>query len=1167
MKNFLTSLLFLLAIGPLSAQLASNYSFKNTSVLQDGALFKMSITTTGLYKLSYDYLKDELGVDIDNIDPRNIQIFSNKGGLAPEIIGDQPLDDLLELPILIEGEADGSFDNNDYLIFYAQGPDVWRFNEELGYFDFEKNIYDEENYVFLKIGNNEGSRVEETPNLSTTNPRFNSFDDFKALEEEKVNLLHFWGETTGKAQGSGRIWYGDHFRNLRSYTYDQSFNFPNLVRSEPIHINARMALRAVQRSTFSISIDNQTLTSARASRVVTLSGTNDNINNYANTAILQGTTSASSDNISVTVEYPYPQSTSDGSEGWLDYIYINAKRALVMEGASLAFQVIASKDNSQNNYAVNEVNSSTIIWNISKPLEPNAQAYSLGGSTLIFGTNHTTGEVERFVAFNPDQVTNTPTALGSIPNQNLHAISDIDMLIVASSELLAEAEVLANHRREYSKLSVAVVDADQVYNEFASGRREPTAIRDMARMLYNRDTSNFRYLLLFGDGSFDHKDIYGLGNNVLPTYQQESFNPLYAFPADDYYSLVTAGNTNPLRGSLKLAVGRIPISKTLQAQQMVNKIIQYDQNPSAFQEWRNRMVFVADDEDSNLHLIDADKIADDFSERFPAYNLNKIYLDAFPQVSTPGGNRFPDVTEALNQAIFQGSLVVTYLGHGGENGWAQERVLNISDIQSWDNINQMPLLMTATCSFTGYDDPTFVSAGEEAFLNPKGGAFALMTTVRAVFANQNADLTEETLDQLFIQENGRFPTLGEAMIKAKNNLPNNSVTNNSRKFTLIGDPAQHLAIPEYTIKTSSIDGRDIEANQETLDTLGALQRVKITGEVVDVNGNTLSGFNGIIYPSVFDKKLTLKTLGQDQGSRVREYEVQQSVIFKGRASVQNGRFEFTFIVPKDINYTFGPGKISYYASDGSQLMDANGDFENIIIGGSRADEIDDNEGPLVDVFMNTEDFVFGGITDANPTLLVKLEDDFGINVVGNSIGHDLEAILDDDSQNAIVLNDFFQSELNDFTKGEVRFPLEQLEEGLHSIRVKAWDVANNSSEGYTEFLVAESEGFILEHVLNYPNPFTDRTCFQFDHNNAGQNMDVLIQIFTVSGRLVKTLEANLFSDGAIRQDDCIEWDGRDDFGDPLAKGVYLYKVKVRANILGGDPIKGESTFQKLVLLK
>ncbi|HKK75463.1 MAG TPA: type IX secretion system sortase PorU [Saprospiraceae bacterium] len=1136
-------------------------TFTTESQLRNGNVYKMAVSRPGIYKLTYNFLKDELGVPIDAVDVQNLQVLSNLGGMVPQGPGPDYRDDLEVLPMYTQGLEDGQFEEGDYIIVYSQGPDRWFFNASTRSFEFEKNLYDTQHYLFLKVGSGSSRNISsETRNDISVSP-FEYFDDFQVLEEEKVNLLHYWGETLGKAHGSGQTWYGDHFRNARSYTYN-SFEFPNLITNSPVQVYARMALRAEQRSRFSLSINGQAVNSEFANRVGTLSGPLDNINNYAFGATLRNAFTVDQDAFSVEVAYPFPQSSSDGSEAWLDFIEINARRQLSMVGQQMAFQVVETSSQSRAAYRLSNAQPGLQVWNITDPLNYRHMEGRIQVDSYDFEIPGTQNIVPRFIAFYPDQIQQTPAAVGEIPNQNLHALDQVDMVILTTEELEAEAQRLAEHRAAYSGLRVEVVLDRQVYNEFNSGKRDAGAIRDFARMLYNRD-ENFRYLLLFGDGSFDHKDIYGLGNNLLPTYQQESFNPLFAFPADDYYTILEEGAG--LSALSNISVGRIPVNTALEARQAVDKIIKYDANPQAFSDWRNRLVFVADDEDGNLHLRDADEIAEEIREDFRFFNQNKIYLDAFPQVSTPGGNRFPEVTRALNEAVFKGSLVITYLGHGGEEGWAQERILNISDIQQWNNADRMPLLMTATCSFTSYDDPTFTSGGEEAFLNPRGGSFALMTTTRAVYANQNAQLTEATLDRLFTKVNGRYPSLGEAMRTAKNALPGSSIITNSRKFTLIGDPAQQLAIPEYQIRTSQIDDEDITGGQT--DTLRALQIVKISGEVLDLQGQLFDGFSGIVYPTIYDKPLTLKTLGQDQGSREVDYSVQRNVIFTGRASVQNGRFTFSFVIPKDINYELGFGKISYYAVDQGDLVDATGLYDEIIIGGSNADAVADDQGPEIEVFMNTEDFVFGGVTDASPTLLVQLEDDYGINVVGNSIGHDLEAVLDDDTQNTFLLNDFFQAELDDYRRGEVRFPLSDLEEGLHTLRVKAWDVANNSAEGYTEFLVTSSEEFILNHVLNYPNPFTDRTCFQFDHNNANQDLEVMVQIYTVSGRLVKTLQANIFSDGAIRQDDCIEWDGRDDYGGRLARGVYLYKVRVRSNTPGLDPITGESDFQKLVLLK
>lgn len=1134
------------------------------SVLSDGQIYKIAVSNRGIHRISYDFLKNQLGIDIDNVNPREIKLYGNGGGMLPFFTGAERIDDLEENAIQIAGEEDGVFGPGDYILFYAEGPDKWVYSENIGQFTLEKNIYNTRNYYFLKISPGNGRRVSEMP--APGNPAYTSasFDDYARLEQENINLFHEWA----KAQGSGQSWFGDHFKVARQYAYNNAFSFPNLINTEPAVIRASMALRANVRSRFLLEINGETLESGEAGSVPSVDGGGDNTQVYARRTTLNDTILLSGPGISFTLRYPYPQGVADFSEGWLDYVQANVRRSLRMEGPQMHFRDRRSLAYPATTFQLQNAGPGIAVWDITNPLAPGRPAVQQAGQQLSFAAN--TESLREFIAFDTGQEFPAPEAVGPVANQNLHGIDNADMVIIYHRDFEQEALRLAEHRASLNGLTVVLAEAETVYNEFSSGKKDPTAFRDFARMLYER-SPGFRYLLLFGDGSFDSRDIYGLSGDFIPTYQKESFNPVEAYPSDDYFGLLTANDpSEPLSGILNIAVGRLPVKTPEEAANAVAKIIHYDSSEKTMGDWRNRLVFVGDDNDSSPgnfdidHYEDADEIAEELNDSLRYLNLEKIYLDAFPQESTPGGERIPQATEQLNRSMFKGALAVTYLGHGGSKGLAQERVLNVSDILSWENFDQMPIFITATCSFTGYDDPAFVTAGEEAFLNPSGGAIALMTTVRAVYASSNIRMTENALRFIFRRTDGQAPTVGEAFQRGKNDVDGTFNINNSRKFTLIGDPSMPIAVPAYKAVTTAIDGRPVE--QAASDTLRALQRVNIEGIITGQDGQLLSDFSGVIYPTIFDKAQTATTLGQG-ANKIYNYRIQKNVLFKGRASVANGRFQFTFVVPKDINYQFGPGKISYYAAHGATLQDAAGSYEGIIIGGTDPNALADDEGPKVEVFMNTEDFVFGGITGPNPTLLVKLEDDNGINVVGNSIGHDLEGTLDDDTQNTYLLNDFYQSELDDYTRGAVRYPLSKLAEGRHNIRVKAWDVANNSSEGYTEFVVASSESVALEHVLNYPNPFTDFTCFQFDHNLANQELEVMVQVYTISGRLVKTIQASILSDGALRRDDCIGWDGRDDYGGRLARGVYLYKVKVQTANTGNVVLSGESEFEKLVILK
>ncbi|MFQ5446168.1 MAG: type IX secretion system sortase PorU, partial [Saprospiraceae bacterium] len=1126
-----------------------------TSVLNDGDIYKFAVTETGVHKLDFDFLKTQLGIPVENIDPRTLKIYGNGGGVLPELVAAERADDLLENAIEVVGEDDGKFDPGDYILFYAEGPERHYYDPGKQTFSLPKNYYDTRNYYFIKISAGNGLRIQEQPSLPGSTYTSNSFNDFIRYEKDISNLLHEWSH----GEGSGQQWVGDFYKITTSRTYDDEFRVDNLIGSATAKLMAVFAGRIETGSSgrYAITANGTTFTSSNFS--TTRGGSTDS---YASVQIISGEFVPNDSQLKI--ELNFTKGSSSFNEGWLDYIEVNFRRQLLLSGSQMTFRDVNTIGHPVSTFEIGNASASTVVWDISNPLAPRRQSGTLSGTTFSFSAN--TENLAEFIAFDPVTGLLTAQPVGKIENQNVHAVKDVDMAIIYHPDFKEDAERLAQHRSEFSHLDVALVDVEQLYNEFSSGRKDATAIRDFAKMVLDRSPEKFKSMLLFGDGSFDSRDIYKLGGDFIPVYETaHSTSPIYAFPSDDYFALLSdneGGNIN--FGALDIGVGRLPVKDAAEARDVVDKIIHYDTTPASLRDWRNRITFVADDEDNNLHIGDTDDIAEYIANKNPNLNVDKIYLDAFPQVSTPGGTRVPLANEALNNNIFKGTLAMIYLGHGGTKGWTQERILQIEDIIAWQNFDKMPLIITATCSFTAYDNPAFTSAGELSFLNKKGGAIGLFTTVRPVFASANERLTRQSMDTLFNKLNNERPRLGEVLRIGKNKTGDQS---NSRKYLLIGDPAQQLALPNYNVTTTKINGHDI--SNGIIDTIRALQKVTIEGQIHDDFGNLMTDFNGVVYPTIFDKKIKYRTLSQDAGSPPFDFNLQKNVIFKGRASVSAGKFQYTFVVPKDIDYNFGKGKISYYAADESQYDDASGNYYNVIVGGTDPAALADSHGPQVEVFMNDENFVFGGITGKDPVLLVKLEDDNGINVVGNSIGHDLAGIMDKNSQNTYKLNDFYEAALDDYTKGEVRYPLYNLAEGRHEIKVTAWDIANNPAEGFTEFLVVTSEEMALRHVLNYPNPFTTSTCFMFEHNQSiGVEMDVLVQIYTVSGRLIKTLEERIISEGSrLGNDNCIRWDGRDDYGDPLGKGVYLYKVKVRSANTGDTVLKGESEFEKLVILK
>ncbi|MBK5270532.1 MAG: type IX secretion system sortase PorU, partial [Bacteroidia bacterium] len=753
-------------------------------------------------------------------------------------------------------------------------------------------------------------------------------------------------------------------------------------------------------------------------------------------------------------------------------------------------------------------------------------------------------KLREYAAFNSTKFL-IPTVVGKIANQDLHNTSAADLLIVTHSTLLPQAQRLAQLHQQQNGLRALVVTTDQVYNEFGSGSPDPVAIRDFVKMYYDKygtiAANKPLYLLLFGDASFDYKDRLNNNSNLVPAYENNfSLDPLSTYVSDDFYGFLDDNediNSSSIANYLDIGIGRIPAQNIDEAKNFIDKEEAY-LNPKSLGPWRNNLTFVADDEDGNLHLQDAETITSTVSSNAPVFNQQKIYLDAFQQESGSGGSHYPQVNQAINNQIYNGTLIWNYSGHGGPRRLAEEIILDQDMVNGWSNSSKLPLFITASCDFAPYDNPTISSIGENILLRPKTGAIALMTTTRVVFAFSNRIMNNNYL-QLALQPdaNGKYKTLGEAVKDAKNyTYQTSSDIINNRKFTLLGDPALALAFPQLKVQATKINGIPVAQ----ADTLRATETIVMEGEITDVQGSLLTNFNGNVYPTVFDKPQTINTLANDPTSQVTSFSTQTNSLFKGKASVINGKFSFTFKVPKDINYQYGNGKLSLYAEDGKK--DANGFFTGFIVGGAGNGIGGDNEGPEINPYLNDEKFVNGGITNQNPVLIVKLADSSGINTVGTSIGHDIVATLDNDNGKFFILNDFYQGNLNSYQQGVVHFQLPDLEAGPHSIKIKAWDVLNNSSEVVLEFTVAKNEELVLDHVLNYPNPFTTNTHFWFEHNKPGQNLQVKVQIFTLTGRVIKSIKQTINSAGNRSNE--LEWNGKDEYGDRVGRGVYLYRLSV-----------------------
>lgn len=1161
---------FYCAFGAFTALAQIEYT--NESVLSSGNFYKFSVQETGICKINKAFL-EEMGLNIENALLSELRIYGNGGGMLPEQAGDERADDLLENSIeVVDQNGNNLMDNEDYVLFYAESPDVWEYQNEISgvAYLFNQHFYSNKNHYFLTFDKGTGKRIEKTASNANFDFETNQYDALRYYEEANENPLQ-----------SGREWFGSTLVPGQSENVD--FVFPKIVAGSEIEIEAVcVGAYGENSSQFNISVNNQLATSLYYTATPSGSLQDSEVAPYGIIKMAEFSIPAN-ENINLSFEYA---ANSSAPRGNIDYAVLRAKCALdfsgnTLENGILTFSNFETLGKGIIKYNLTNVANNLRIWEI----EANGIVSEKDISNNFF-TGNNANSLQKFIAFDESAFV-TPSFEKQISNQNLHALNFPEFVIVAHANFMDAANELADFHRTADNMEVLVVELEQVYNEFSSGNADISAIRNLMKMFYDRAKNTDsagklpENLLLLGDASYDYKNIANLESenaNFVPTYESpESLNRRTTYCSDDYFAFLDDNEgDNILSGNstvkMDIGVGRFPVKTAQEANDMVNKVKHYKTNISKGA-WLNNLTFISDDGNGNLHFDQAELHASDLTASVPSYNIDKIHCDAYPQVSTSGGSTYPGVNTAINNKIFTGSFIMNYSGHGGEGGWADEQILTSDIIRSWQNIDKLPLFITATCSFTRYDRPKDVTAGEWLVLNPDGGAIALMTTVRLVYASQNRALNEAFLDAAFDFSDGVL-SIGEIARRAKNSLSNSE---NSRKFVLMGNPALKLNYPSFEVETTEISRQVSETETVAgIDTLRAMEQITISGAITDTAGVLISDFNGTISPVIYDKFETLTTLGNDPplnwdgegncpGTSEKEtscpwdFDLQRSIIFKGNASVENGRFTFSFIVPKDIAYNFGKGKISYFALAEDGRM-ANGYDNSINIGGISDNAPDDTNGPNVSVFLNDESFVYGGLVNENPLLLIQLKDENGINTVGRGIGHDLTALLNDDQQNMLVLNNYYESTLDNFREGTASYPLENLPEGRHTIRIKAWDILNNSGEGYTEFVVAESEEFALSHVLNYPNPFTENTNFWFEHNRTGDALDVRVQIFTISGKLVKTLTSQIPSANTRVTE--LNWNGLDDYGNKLARGTYVYQLSVKSS-----DGKTARKIEKLVILR
>ncbi|MEQ8360516.1 MAG: type IX secretion system sortase PorU [Cytophagales bacterium] len=1120
------------------------------SVLSTGEWYKLGIVESGVYLLNYNYL---IGLNsmFAGADINSIKLYGNGGDMLPERNDAPRKDDLYENPMqAFDQNGNGLFDQGDYFLFYGDATDKWTLAD--GEFKREINIYADTSYYFISSqGSNANRMAIRNSSLGTAQAVLDNFDYRVQHQSDLINL-----------EKSGREWYGELF----DFTLSQSFNFtiPNLIKTEDICLEINTVARHTPSTTSSVF--RYDINGSPIGNDAIISGVNtgygQKFNSNTQRTCLSPQSISMSDNFNVNIKYD--KNGSVNAKGYLNYITIEAKRALEWNGTSIHFRNKLTEQGGTFQFRINNAPNDLEIWDLTDPLNPIRQAYNKNGNQVNFKFDASQGVLNEFIAFSLSGIGN-PVSVKAVKNQNLHAHQPKELIIITHPIFLSEAERFANYKRDVMGLSVQVVRTDHIYNEFSSGKQDLCALRDYMKMLFDRDPNSLENVLLFGDASYDYKYRSPVNTNFVPVYESDiSLHDVNSHSSDDYIAFLEDGlgewcyNISCQRThKMSVGVGRFPVKTLEEAKIVIDKVIFYENKANVFGDWLNKLTFVADDDDSNRHMLDAEAASIAATNANPAMDIQKIYVDAYPEISSPSGALTIEGKNALDRAIQDGTLLINYSGHGGEVGWTEEQILRLDQISQWNNYDKLTFFFTATCEFGRYDDPDFVAGGELVLLERSGGAIGIMTTTRPVYSSANLSINLTFFNNVFDRENGQALSLGEIIRRSKNE----SEQVNNRNFALLGDPSMKLNYPDKRVLITEINQVSPDLEQ---DTLKALCLVGIKGIVADLDSSILTNFNGFVDLKVFDKKLQLTTLGNDNSKF--PYSIYKNLLFKGKATVKNGEFNVNFVVPKDIDYSIGQGKIGSYAYDPETGLDANGLETRVFVGSSCDNIIADNDPPLINLYLDDTTFSSGDLTSASPELIAFLEDENGINFTGTGIGHDITALVSASSEEKIILNDYYLSELDNYQKGRVNYQLKDLPDGEHSLTLKAWDTHNNSSEATVQFVVASSETMALKNVMNYPNPFSEVTYFSFDHNTAGEDLILELRILDRTGKLMKT--ANMEIPASTTKVDGLNyeqlrWDGTNSQQQKLNSGVYFYEIKVKSKNLGTET--GE--IKRLVYIK
>ena len=1099
------------AILPLMAMLLASQlwaqPFAAHSQLASGDWFKIAVNATGVYKLTTAEIPS-----LNNANCDRIALYGAPGGQLSLNNNAAHIDDLVPAAIqIVDANHNGIFESGDYLLFYGEAPGIWRYSNAEQRFEYTPHAYANNNYYYLTANLASASddlRILSAHYSSPNQGDLTTHTGVAVMNEDKTNV-----------NGSGQIWMSDKFTtSLRERNY--KLTLPDKTRTGSIMARYAMSSNSSYNSKYQMS--NGSVTREHSF-----------YQGESYRVFLEEFPAANSKEVNISCSYvPY----ESNAVGYLDFIELNSLVAITYSGGQTFFRNRQQLGEGNISRFVGSGSSNGLtIWDVTNPSQPLALdvtpsngGFSFLASTALAGT---------YIAFTATSASK-PASITSIDNQDIHGEPVPDYVIVSHRDFLDQANRLADLHRIQDGMSVLVVSQEQVFNEFSSGRPDPIAIRQMLRHFRSKGASSNtvpRYLLLFGKGTFDNRDLNNSGLKTVITYESPtSFgDEAGTYASDDFLGFLRDGEGNEA-STLDLSIGRLPAKSEAEAAHMVNKIERYmaksDLADNAVRgDWRNYICLLADDADPSCpgdkEFAESSEItADTIKALYPTFNIDRIYADAYVQQSGADGSYYPDVNNALRKRLNYGCLLLNYIGHGSYNYIGTERYMEFNDIDQYTNNDRLAFFVTSTCSFGHYDLADGI-CGAEKFLLADAAGIAVVAASRPISHIQrfNTDVCIHALNP----DN----TIGDALRIAKNK------TNTSRAIALLGDPALRLAIPQNSVVVTKINSNPVSPDR--IDSIQVLSRVTIEGEIRNAQGALMDNFDGEIYPIVFDRETQCRTLANDNEETEVDFVQQKNILFKGREKVDKGRFTYSFIIPRDVSYQYGYAKLSHYARNGHD--DAAGQHSNLMFGGFNESTIISEQHPHIDLFINDTNFRNGGLTNESPTLYARLKDSIGINAAGSGLGHDITVTLDGNPYSTVTLNDFFETDINDSRNGEVRYTLEKLDNGPHTLTLKCWNIFNYSSSADIRFVVANDRQEQIGQVFSTPNPAHDRTTIRIEHNLPSAIQSATLEIFDIWG--CRLLSADLTpAEGSYVL--AYNWDFTTPARGLVTKGIYIARALI-----------------------